>query len=125
MLIDSDVLIWMMRGHIGAAARLQAILPWRISVVTYIELAQGCRNKLELAQAKKGLSLRQTEILPINEAISHRAITLIDQYALSHGLLLADALIAATAQEHRLTLLTANVKHFSAVKNLTVEAFVP
>lgn len=125
MLIDSDVLIWMMRGHIGAAARLQAILPWRISVVTYIELAQGCRNKLELTQAKKGLSLRQTEILPINETISNRAISLIDQYALSHGLLLADALIAATAQEHGLALLTANVKHFSAIENLAVEAFVP
>jgi hypothetical protein len=51
MLIDSDVLIWMMRGHSGAAARLQSILPWRISVVPYIELAQGCRNKLELTQA--------------------------------------------------------------------------
>jgi predicted nucleic acid-binding protein len=125
MLIDSDVLIWMMRGHSGAAARLQSILPWRISVVTYIELAQGCRNKLELTQTKKGLSLRQTEILPINEAISNRAITLIDQYALSHGLLLADALIAATAQEHRLTLLTANVKHFSTIGNLVIEAFLP
>jgi predicted nucleic acid-binding protein len=40
-------------------------------------------------------------------------------------LLLADALIAATAQEHGLTLLTANVKHFSAIENLVVEAFVP
>jgi predicted nucleic acid-binding protein len=125
MLIDSDVLIWMMRGHVGAATRLQAILPWRISVVTYIELAQGCRNKSELAQAKKGLALCKTEILPINEAISQRAIALIDQYALSHGLLLADALIAATAQELGMTLLTANVKHFSAIENLAVETFLP
>jgi predicted nucleic acid-binding protein len=125
MLIDSDVLIWMMRGHVGAATRLQEILPWRISVVTYIELAQGCRNKQELTQAKKGLALCQTEILPINDAISRRAVALIDHYSLSHGLLLADALIAATAQEHGLTLLTANVKHFSAIENLTVEAFLP
>lgn len=63
----------------------------------------------------------QTEILPINESISNRATTLIEQYSLSHGLLLADALIDATAQEHGLTLFTANVKHFGAIENLAVE----
>jgi len=56
MLIDTDVLIWMTRGHAGAAARLQALKPWRISAVTYIELAQGCRSKQELAQIKKGFA---------------------------------------------------------------------
>lgn len=35
MLIDTDVLVWMTRGHAGAAARLQALTPWRISAVTY------------------------------------------------------------------------------------------
>ena len=39
MLIDSDVLVWLTRGHVGAAARLHALAAWRISVVTYIELA--------------------------------------------------------------------------------------
>lgn len=34
MLIDTDVLIWMMRGHAGASARLQSITAWRISAVT-------------------------------------------------------------------------------------------
>ena len=47
MLIDTDVLIWLTRGHVGAAARLQTLMPWRISVVTYMELVQGCRNNLE------------------------------------------------------------------------------
>jgi len=32
--------------------------PWRISAVTYIELAQGCRNKAELERLKKGLAQR-------------------------------------------------------------------
>lgn len=48
MLIDSDVLIWFMRGHTGAAARLLSMQPWQISTVTHIELAQGCRNQREL-----------------------------------------------------------------------------
>ncbi len=108
MLIDTDVLIWMTRGHARAAARLQMITPWRISVVTYIELAQGCRNKQELARIKKGLALCHTEILPVSLAISDRAMKLIDNYALSHGMQLGDALIAATALEHGLTVLTAN-----------------
>ena len=113
MLIDTDVLIWMTRGHAGAATRLQALTPWCISAVTYMELAQGCRDKQELARVKKGLAASQTEILPINTAITERAMQL------------ADALIAATALEHGATILTSNAKHFSAVDGLAVEVFVP
>ncbi|MEO8058663.1 MAG: PIN domain-containing protein [Burkholderiales bacterium] len=93
--------------------------------MTYIELAQGCRDKADLARLKKGLAARNTEIVPITPAVSQRATELIDGLALSHGLRLADALIAATAIEHQATLITANVKHFSAVEGLTVEAFSP
>lgn len=125
MLIDTDVLIWMTRGHAGAAARLQSLVPWRISAVTYIELVQGCRNKQELARIKKGLAMCNTEVLPITEAISDKAMQLIEQYALSHSLQLGDALIAATALEHQLPVLTANAKHFGAVGDLKLEAFKP
>lgn len=125
MLIDTDVLIWMTRGHSGAAVRLQAELPWRISAVTYMELAQGCRNRQELEQVKAGLALCHTEILPITNAISTLVMDLIDRYALSHGLRMGDALIAATAQEHGLTVLTANVKHYGAVESLALEVFTP
>jgi predicted nucleic acid-binding protein len=45
-LIDSDVLVWLTRGHVGAARRLHALEHWRISAVTYMELAQGCRDQL-------------------------------------------------------------------------------
>lgn len=125
MLIDSDVLVWLTRGHIGAAQRLHAVPAWRISAVTYIELAQGCRDKADLARLKKGLTARGTEIVPITPAISRRAVELIDGLALSHGMRLADALIGATAIELQATLITANVKHFSAVEGLSVEAFLP
>lgn len=124
-LIDSDVLVWLTRGHLGAAARLHALGFWRISVVTYIELAQGCRDKAELARLKKGLAARHTEIVPITQAISERAAELIDRLALSHGMRLADALIGATAIEHEATLITSNVKHFGAVETLVIEPFEP
>ena len=125
LLIDSDVLVWLTRGHIGAARRLHALAAWRISVVTYIELAQGCRDKADLVRLRKGLAARSTEIVPITPAISERAAALIDQLALSHGMRLADALIGATAIDLQATLVTANVKHFSAVEGLSVEAFQP
>lgn len=125
MLIDSDVLVWLTRGHPGAAQRLHALNPWRISVVTYIELAQGCRDKTELTRLKKGLALRNTEVLPLTPAISDRAAAIVDALALSHGMRLADALIGATAIEHGMALMTANMKHFGALEGLAVEAFVP
>jgi len=125
MLIDSDVLVWLTRGHVGAAQRLHALPAWRISAVTYIELAQGCRDKTDLARLKKGDAARHTEIVPITPAISQRAADLIDQLALSQGMRLADALIGATAIEIKATLITANVKHFSAVEGLSFEAFTP
>lgn len=123
VLIDSDVLVWLTRGHVGAARRLHAIDPWRISVVTYMELAQGCRDKAELVRLKKGLAARHTELLQVTPAISGRAADLVDTLALSHGMRLGDALIAATAIEHRFTLITANVKHFGAVPSLLIEGF--
>ncbi len=125
ILIDSDVLVWLTRGHTAAVRRLQAVENWRISTVTYIELAQGCRDKLELARLKQGLAARSAEIIPITPAISQRAAGLIDELALSYGLRLADALIGATAIEHRLTLLTGNTAHFAPIANLKIESFVP
>lgn len=50
---------------------------------------------------------------------------LIDRYALSHGLQMGDALVAATALEHDLTVLTANAKHLGAVDGLALEVFMP
>lgn len=125
MLIDSDVLVWLTRGHAGAAARLRQINPWRISVVTYIELAQGCRDKAELERLKKGLAQHGTQIVAITETISERAMRLIDQHTLANGLQLGDAFIAATALEHQLPLLTGNSKHFAPIAGLAVEKFEP
>lgn len=99
MLIDS-VLIWLTRGSC-----------WR--------------NRQELAQVKQGLSEANTEIIPITPRICSCASNLIDDYALSDGLRLADALIAATAIEMNLTLLTANTKHFSVINRLKIDHFDP
>lgn len=126
MLLDTDVLIWLMRGHEGAETQLKLQpLPWQISAVTYIELVQGCRNKQELVRLKKGLGSYGTRVLPITVEICECATQLIEELALSSGMQLADALIAATALEHRLTLLSGNEKHFRVVSGLSLQRFDP
>ncbi len=69
------------------------------------------------------LERRDALILPITENISQKAIDLLETFALSHGLQMGDALIASTAIEHNLTLLTGNVKHFKPIPLLRVEKF--
>ncbi|QHI98360.1 hypothetical protein GT347_10360 [Xylophilus rhododendri] len=64
-------------------------------------------------------------MLHITPAISQRAAAPVDALALSHGMRLADALIGATAVEHGFPLVTANIKHFGAIDELQLEAFIP
>ena len=125
MLVDTDVLIWHLRGYAQATRRLDQLGSLTLSAVSYLEVLQGMRNKAELAAVKKMLDRRRATMLPVTEAITQRAIALLELLTLSHGLQMGDALIAATALEHGLPVLTANVKHFSAVEGLEVEAFVP
>ncbi len=125
MLVDTDVLIWHLRGYAQATRRLDALDEFVLSSVSYLEVLQGMRNKTELLAVKKMLERRSATLLPITEAITLRATGLMESLTLSHGLQLGDALIAATALEHRLPLLTANVRHFGAVGGLQLEAFVP
>jgi predicted nucleic acid-binding protein len=84
-----------------------------------MELVAGSRNAAELARVRR--FLRNVTVRPVTPAISRRGYDLKGSYFLSHGLLIPDALIAATAVEHGLTLYTKNVRHFrmiSALANL-------
>ncbi len=125
MLVDTDVLIWHLRGYPNATRRLDELGALTLSAISWLEVLQGMRNKAELVAVKKMLDKRSARLLPVTEAITLRATELMESLTLSHGLQMGDALIAATAIEHQLPVLTANVKHFSAVASLTVEAFVP
>ena len=125
MLVDTDVLIWHLRGYPQATRRLDELGTLTLSAVTYLEILQGMRNKAELVAVKKMLQHRTATLLPVSDTITRRAIELMESLALNHGLQMGDALIAATAIEHQLPVLTANVKHLGAVMELKVEAFVP
>jgi predicted nucleic acid-binding protein len=125
MLVDTDVLIWHLRGYPRATRRLDEIGVLTLSAVSYLEVLQGMRNKAELEAVKKMLDKRSARLLPITETITRCATALMESLTLSHGLQMGDALIAATALDHGLPVLTGNLRHFGAVPGLKVETFVP
>jgi predicted nucleic acid-binding protein len=98
ILIDTDILIDAGRGLRDAIACLQDIekhSALAVSVVTQMELLIGCRNKVELRALERFLS--RFQVVKLTEPISDAALDLLRRYRLSHGLLIADSLIAATA----------------------------
>ena len=125
MLIDTDVIIWYMRGNTNSQNALEKNKGFRMSVITYMELVQGLRNKNELAALRKALKSWDTKIIYITEEISSKAMFYVEQHYLSRSMQLADALIGATAVSHGLPLLTGNAKHYKVIKDAKLSKFKP
>jgi hypothetical protein len=125
MLIDTDVLIWYMRGNTKALDELEKHKSFSISVVTYMELVKGMRNNKELTALRKALKGWNCNIIYISEEISSKAMFYVEQHYLSHSMQIADALIGATAASHGMPLLTGNDKHYKVVKEISLKKFRP
>ncbi len=98
VIVDTDILIDAARGVRDAVVCLEQIErqgTLATSIVTEMELIVGCRTKAELRALDRFLS--RFQVLKLNERISDAAVDLLRRYRLSHGLLIADALIAASA----------------------------
>ncbi len=119
VILDTDVLIDAGRGMSEAIACIQQIerqASLAIAVVTQMELILGCHNKTELRNIDRFLS--RFEVLKLNEQISDVAVDLLRRYRLSHGLLIADALIAATALVSKTSFLTKNERDYRFIAGL-------
>ena len=125
MVIDTDVLIWYMKGNKNAYKTIEDSKNFYISVVTYMELVQGMRDKNEHNKLRRALHLWNSKILYISEEISVKAMFFVEQHYLSHSIQLADALIGATAIAHGLPILTGNDKHYKILKDLQTKKFRP
>ena len=125
MIIDTDVLIWYMKGNEKAYKAIEMADNFFISVVTYMELVQGMRNKKELNSLRKSIHSWDAKVLYISEEISSKAMFYVEQHFLSHSLQLADALIGATAVTYGLPILTGNDKHYRTVKDIQITKFRP
>ncbi len=125
MVIDTDVLIWYMKGNEKAQRAIENSKNFFVSVVTYMELVQGMRNKNELNNFRRALHGWKSKILYISEEISVKAMFFVEQHYLSHSIQLADALIGATAIAYGLPILTGNDKHYKIFKDIQIKKFRP
>jgi predicted nucleic acid-binding protein len=125
MLVDTDVLIWYLKGNDNAYQVIETSNNFFISVVTYMELVQGMRNKKELNNLRKALHIWNAKILYISEEISAKAMFYVEQHFLSYSMQLADALIGATAIAYGNPVLTGNDKHYRVLKDLKIKRFRP
>jgi predicted nucleic acid-binding protein len=125
MLVDTDVLIWYLKGNENAYQVIENSSNFFISVVTYMELVQGMRNKKELNNLRKALHIWNAKILYISEEISTKAMFYVEQHFLSHSMQLADALIGATAIAYGNPVLTGNDKYYKVLKDLKIKRFRP
>ena len=122
-LVDTDVLIWYLRGN-EKARNILKNLDFAISIVTYMEIIQGIRNKRELNIFRKFIKSWGIQVIHINEEISSKAAFYMEEFALSHSMAMADSLIAATASVNGLILLTGNDKHYKFL-DIEIETFRP
>jgi len=125
MVIDTDVLIWYMKGNEKAYKIIEKSKNIFLSVVTYMELVQGMRNKNELNNLRRALHGWDLKILYISEEISVKAMFFVEQHYLSHSIQLADALIGATAIAYGIPILTGNDKHYKILKDIQTKKFRP
>ncbi|MEQ1704829.1 MAG: type II toxin-antitoxin system VapC family toxin [Rickettsiales bacterium] len=121
MIFDTDILIWVQRGVNGAANLINDADKRRISIISYMEFIQAAKNKKMLSICKNFLGNLDLEIIPISPDISHRAAVFIEEFSLSHGLSIADALIAATAFEYGEPLATSNYKDYKMIAGLEIK----
>ena len=125
MIFDTDILIWVQRGNEKAANLIARDQDRYLSIQSYMELLQGAKNKAHHRILKDFFSEFSFLILPLSENIGHRALVYVEEYALSSNMRAGDAIIAATAVENNMMLVSSNVKHFKVVKDLQLKAFRP
>ena len=118
-IVDTDILIDAAR-QVGTAIdcldriEFQSVLA--VSVITQMELLVGCRNKAELRNTERFLQRFQS--LKLNEYVCDFALNLLRQYRLSYGLMIPDALIAATAITLSQPLISKNQRDYRFISEL-------
>jgi hypothetical protein len=120
ILCDTNILIEFYKSNQKIVAALRDIGAENIAIsaVTAGELLFGALNKKEVQTIKK--DIEHLILMHINDLISEKYIELMLQYSKSHGLAVPDALIAATALVHNVSLYTLNRKDFIFIAGLSL-----
>ncbi len=119
--LDTDVLVDHFRGLKEATSYIESLRVGQRSTtdITVMELFKGAVNQEELSLIDRFLNRSRFVVLPVSESASRQAVQILKRYALSHGLGIPDALIAAIVLEADSALVTGNMRHFDFIDHLT------
>jgi len=123
-IVDTDILIDAARQTgeaIDCLDRIESQSTLAVSTITAMELLVGCRNKVELRHTER--FLKRFQLLKVNEQICDTALELLRQYRLSHGLMIPDALIAATAITLNHPLISKNQRDYTYIDGLQLLSY--
>jgi predicted nucleic acid-binding protein len=114
VLIDSDVLIELLRGRNAAIIDRWIELRESSAVVAYspVSSAEIWRGARRAERETIAALFDALPCIPIDAVIGKQAGEYLARFHFSHAMELGDALIAATAAAHGLRLWTRNKKHF-------------
>ena len=116
-LVDTDVLVDFLRGHSKAVAFVNAYSQRIIlSSIVVAELYAGVKGDAELRVLDNFVSIFR--VVPITPEIAKIGGLYKRDYGKSHGVGLADAILAATAEVENAELKTLNVKHYPMFKGV-------
>ncbi len=116
-LIDTNVIIDFLRGYPEAKTYFGAIpdkTELLISTITVTELYAGVANQEEEEQLKE--FLQEYQIIAVDHILAKKGGLIKKEFWPSHGVGIADAVIAATAIKENAKLITLNLKHFPMVE---------
>lgn len=121
-ILDTDVFIDHFRGVTAATAYIKSLPGGERATtdVTVMELGKGAVNRDELSAIEQFIAHNRFHILPVTAVASRQAVQIVKRYALSQGIGIPDALIAAIVLEATQTLVTGNVRHFAFIESLHV-----
>jgi hypothetical protein len=117
LLLDTNVWIDYLRGCPEAVSYVDAQAePIILSALVAAELYAGVKDDDDAARLDEFLS--QFPTVPVTIEIARSAGLFKRDYHRSHGVGLADAIVAATAEAHGAELKTLNIKHYPMLKGL-------
>ena len=117
ILLDTDVLVDFLRGHNKAVAFVNAYSNWIIlPSIVIAELYAGIKGEDEQVALDKFVSLFR--VIPVNTEIAKTGGLYKRKINRSHGVGLADAIIAASVEAENAELKTLNIRHYPMMKGL-------
>ena len=120
-LIDTNIFVDANRGAELAIKFLSSLnSDINISIVTALELLKGAQDKKAIEKVKGGLD--KFNVIYLNENVQKEGMEIFYKNKLKHGIGIFDSLMAATAIDKNLILITRNVKHFKEIRGLQAQA---